>query len=183
MPIRLSVTSSRISYKVYQLILNIQIFVNGVLQMALNHSLKLLDFELDGKKFDVCESDTVVSYLPNQKKLNISLYYYSGKIKSGLFFSSKEKIQISLGLEHHEYTIDLLIQGDEQTTQVKNMGGGALLGAVVAGPLGAAAGAYFGSRLKECPCKIKINEPKLIIKCLAPIGFVKEMQKLDFLKN
>jgi hypothetical protein len=151
--------------------------------MALYHSLKLLDFELDGKKFEICGSDTVVAYVPYKKKLNICLYYYSGEIKSGLLFSSKEKKKITLGLDHHEYTIDLLLQGDEQTTQIKNMGGGALLGAVVAGPLGAAAGAYFGSKLKECPCIIKINEPKLTIKCLAPIGFVKEMHKLDFLKN
>ncbi|MBW0279048.1 hypothetical protein [Shewanella xiamenensis] len=151
--------------------------------MALFYRFKILDFQLDGKKYEFCESDTVVAYVPHKKKLNISIAYLTGILKPGFFFSSKEKLVIGLSLDHHQYTIELLVKGDEQTTQIKNMGGGALVGAVVAGPFGAAAGAYFASKIKECPCIIKITEPNLIIKCLAPTGFIKENHKIEFLKD
>ncbi|MCT8858823.1 hypothetical protein, partial [Shewanella xiamenensis] len=42
---------------------------------------------------------------------------------------------------------------------------------------------YFASKIKECQCIIKITEPNLIIKCLAPTGFIKENHKIEFLKD
>jgi hypothetical protein len=151
--------------------------------MSLWHAFKPLKLELSGKEIEILNDFNVINYYPQKKLLMIDVSYYTGEKSKFLFFSFKEHKRINTKLDFELFSIKILAQGDEQTKQLKNAGGGALLGAVVAGPVGAAIGAYVGSRAKECPAIISIPSLELKINALAPIGYLKEQAQEDFFDN
>jgi hypothetical protein len=148
--------------------------------MALWHTFKPLKIELNGEEVEILNDSNVISYYPQKKLLMIDICYYTGEKSKFLFFSFREhkRINTKIGLEL--FSIEALAQGDEQTKQLKNAGGGALIGAVVAGPVGAVIGAYAGSKAKECPAIISVPSLNLRINALAPIGYLKEQAQEAF---
>lgn len=151
--------------------------------MALPYIFKPISLEIHGQPVEIIKDSDEIIYHKDSKKLTFKIRYYTGNKTSFLGFPTKEKSNFKLTLDYSEYEIKTLVQGDEQTKQIKNLGGGALLGAVIAGPIGAAAGAFLGSMLRECPSIITINQHHIKLNALAPIGYIKEQSKNEFFKN
>jgi hypothetical protein len=148
--------------------------------MAKKYSFKSIGLEISGKEVEIVNDSTFITYNSEGKHLNFQIKYFTGKKTSFLGFQVKEKGKFDLYLRHGDFEIEALANGDEQTKQIKNLGAGALVGAVVAGPIGAAAGAYLGSKLKACPALITISKHKIKLKSLAPIDYLEEQAKLEF---
>lgn len=148
--------------------------------MSLCYKFKIISMGIGGKTVDVVNDSALLIYYPNSKILEFEVKYYTGKKSSFCYIPIRDTIKIKEKLKKHEYEIVVYEHGDEQTKQIKNLGGGALVGAVIAGPLGAAVGAYIGSKIKECPCLIKILNLDTCLKTLAPIGFLEEQSKNKF---
>lgn len=151
--------------------------------MAMWHSFKPLNLQVDGQYVEVVEDSALIAYYPNGGHLNFEIKFYTGNYKEGLFFSSREKKKLDVVLPEGEYKITVLEHGDEQLQQAKNLGCGALIGAAIAGPFGAAAGAYLGSKRKECPSIIEIPELNVRLEALAPIGYLKDLAKNKFFSD
>lgn len=148
--------------------------------MALWHRFKPLKLFIDDVQTDFINDSALIAYYPSNNGMLFEIKYFDGTKSSFLGFTIKKKSKINLTLACNQFEVILHLQGDEQTKQIKNLGGGAILGAIVAGPIGAAAGAYIGSKLKECPCIIRIPEYNISIQAMAPIGYIKEHQKNKF---
>jgi len=148
--------------------------------MAMWHSFKPTNLEVEGKQVEIIKDSNLIAYYPNGKHLMFEIKYFTGGKDSFLGIPTREKGKFKTTLQFGEYEITTLEQGDEQTQQVKNLGGGALLGAAIAGPIGAAVGAYIGSQLKECPSVIVIPGINVKLEALAPIGYLKEQAKNEF---
>ncbi|TMP29685.1 hypothetical protein CWB99_08780 [Pseudoalteromonas rubra] len=148
--------------------------------VAMWYRFKPLSLEVEGRQVEIIKDSDLIAYYPKGRHLLFKIKYFTGNKKSFLGIPVKEKIKLETTLQSNEYKVSTLIQGDEQTKQVKNLGGGALLGAVIAGPVGAAAGAYIGSKLKECPSILVIPSINVKVEALAPIGFLKEQAKNEF---
>ena len=118
--------------------------------MALWHGFKLLNLEIDNEEMEIIHESNSVNYYPQKNMLMLDISYYTGQKSKFLCFSFKERKRINLKFNSDKFEIKVLEQGDEQTKQLKNAGGGALVGAVIAGPVG------------------------------APIGYLKEQAKSDF---
>ncbi|HHF2879438.1 TPA: hypothetical protein ACPJZV_000693 [Vibrio diabolicus] len=151
--------------------------------MAMWHRFKPLNLQVDRQYVEVVEDSALISYYPTGGHLNFEIKYYTGNIKSVFGFSTREKKKLALVLPEGEYKITILEHGDEQVQQVKNLGCGALIGAAIAGPFGAAAGAYLGSKRKECPSIIEIPELNVRLEALAPIGYLKDLAKNQFFSD
>lgn len=148
--------------------------------MAMWHRFKPTSLEVEGKQVEIIKDSDLIAYYPNGKHLMFEIKYFTGDKKSFLGIPVREKGKFKTTFQLGEYDITTLEQGDEQTLQVKNLGGGALLGAVVAGPIGAVTGAYIGSKLKECPSIIIIPSINVKLEALASIGYLKEQAKNEF---
>lgn len=144
---------------------------------------KPISLEVNGEVVEFIKNSDMIVYYGSNNQLTFKIKYYTGNKSSFLGIPVKEKSYIKLTLSKNDFEIKTLVEGDEQTKQFKNLGGGALLGAVIAGPIGAAAGAYLGSMLRECPSIITINEHHIKLNALAPIGYLKEQSKNEFFKN
>jgi hypothetical protein len=148
--------------------------------MAMWHRFKPISLEVNNSTMEILNDTAQILYYPNAKELLFEVKYFTESKKYFLGLSIRVKAKFKFTLQHGDFKITVLEQGDEQVKQVKNFGAGALLGAVVAGPLGAAAGAYMGSKRKECPAIISIPKHKIKLDALAPIGYLKEQTKSQF---
>lgn len=148
--------------------------------MAMWHSFKPERLLINDQSFEVVKDSGMVAYFPDGRMLMFEVNYFTGSQKTVLGFPVREKGSFKVKLKFGEYEIKINEQGDEQTKQIKNLGYGALIGAAAAGPLGAAVGAYIGSKSKECPAIIIIPRLKIKLEALAPIGYLKEKSKNDF---
>ena len=148
--------------------------------MALWHRFKPLKLFLDGIEKEILGGSDTVAYYSSREELDFKLTYFLEPPKGFFGALTAKKSKVNESLSPKQFDIDIQIHGDEQTKQIKNLGGGALVGAVVAGPVGAAAGAWLSSKRKECPCVISIPSLKLELHALAPIGYIKEYEKQQF---
>lgn len=148
--------------------------------MAMWYRFKPLNLEVKGKPVEFINGSDDILYYPDRKHLKFKIKYFTGDNKSILGIPIREKDEFNITLQLGDYEVTNLEQGDEQTRQVKNLGGGALLGAAVAGPIGAAVGACIASTLKSCPSIITIPSMGVKLESLVPIGYLKEHAKNKF---
>ncbi|BBM64084.1 hypothetical protein VA249_07300 [Vibrio alfacsensis] len=148
--------------------------------MALWHSFKLASLSIDNQLVETIDDSVLLAYYPKNKSLKFQCKYFSGRKIKRFGIPMKEKKKLDLEISYGDYQIDLLVEGDEQSKNIKNLGVGALAGAVVAGPAGAAVGAFVGSKRKDCPCKIALNKHSIKIEALATAGYLKEHSKNEF---
>lgn len=155
--------------------------------MAIWYRIKVERLKINGKEFQVTDDKykRALVFYPNSEKLKCQSYeltldYFTGEEIPkqswlGLKYI-KEKVEIKDYFDFDEVDIEILAP-PEKNRDVKNLGTGAIAGALVAGPIGAAAGAWLGTKVKNVNLKVTIPKLNMIILGVVATGFIEAWKK------
>lgn len=171
--------------EIYRLRARTNLRFSGANRMALWHNIVIERIKLNGQERKIDDEWRVSSLTLTPKnheryvfELDVSVFT-GKKIKKKGWISVDEVdevVKFSGGLAFSDVKIEIL--SNVETAQVvRNAGVSALAGAIIAGPLGAAAGGWLGSKVKNIQLKCEI--PKFEISFLGSVasGFVEDYKK------
>lgn len=155
--------------------------------MALWYTIYIDRLKVDDREFELSSDKHKRKLLfhpfmvaRKEKPYEIKLDYFSGnEIKVlGLFGEKlkKEILQIDETFDFDEVMIEI-VSPPEEKRDIKNLGTGAIAGALVAGPIGAAAGAWLGTKVKDVELKVKIPKKNILLLGRVATGFIAAWQK------
>lgn len=153
--------------------------------MAIWHTIRIDRIKVNGqeRKLDKDKADPCLTFTPSNYEDNVfelRVDTFTGrKVNKKAWFSTCEVDEVESFSCHLSFPdINIEILSDVEDSQVvRNAGAAALAGAVIAGPLGAAAGGWLGSKVKNVQLKCEI--PQLEISFLGSVasGFIEDYKK------
>lgn len=153
--------------------------------MALWHTIRIDRVKISGEEKQI-KSDTALhalTFTPDDQEnavFEIDVQIFTGrkiKKKGWIFTSEGDELDKYKGsLDFSDVSIEIL-SDVEGTEVVRNAGTSALAGAVIAGPLGAAAGGWLGSKAKNIQLKCEIPQLEMSFLGSVSSGFIEDYKK------
>lgn len=154
--------------------------------MALWYTIQIERLKVDGEHKELrppMDRENTLKFYPrniSDKPYALEIFYLTGEIIKNKFlfweYPSGKKSSISDKLKFEDVQIDV-ISPPEDERKIKNMGIGAVAGALVAGPIGAAAGGWAGTKLKNVDIKVTIPSMNVVFLGKVASGFLQALEK------
>lgn len=159
----------------------------GALAMALWYTIKIERLKVAGVEVKIPQDshERQLCFFPahiekNKSPYELKVIYFSGKkiLKRGVFGKKEalEELRVDRSYSFNDVEVEI-ISPPEKGRNAKNLGVGAVVGAVAAGPLGAAAGAWVGAKIKNVEVKVNIRNGEFTLLGKVSSGFVAALEK------
>ncbi|GAB2706158.1 hypothetical protein [Aliiglaciecola aliphaticivorans] len=148
--------------------------------MAMSYTIKILKLKVNDQIQEIGNVNDLIFYPRKMDNLPyyVELQYVTSKKVKKFFglMEGNEITRVSSRLKFEEVQVEV-VSPPEKGRNNKNMGVGAVAGAVVAGPIGAAAGAWVGTKIKNVEVKVTIPSENIVFIGKVSSGFVPALEK------
>jgi hypothetical protein len=131
------------------------------------YKIKVLEVLVSGEKTRFCSvsSKPFFNYDLEKGEISSDVVYYTGNFTSyffGLFQWPDKELLLKLPTKTSDWELKYKLPNDQENRKIRNMGVSGAIGFAVAGPVGAAAGAYLANK-DDVPITLK-NKNGILIK-------------------
>lgn len=147
------------------------------------HKIEILEIILSGKKMEFGSDSlkSVIKYDLEKGEMSSDVFYYTGRYTSYFFglFKLRDKQQLLESPSNiSEWEFKYKLPDDQASRKIRSMGISGAIGFAVAGPIGAAAGAYIANG-NDVPITLK-NENGIVIKGKASDKLIEDRINKNF---
>lgn len=148
----------------------------------MSYSVSVKELNVNGKEVEVVDLIDKLSINLKSNMVKTNIVYFTGNVEKAFFglFNIRTKKELTpIESSFNEWEINYKLDDDHATTKIKNMGVAGAVGFAVAGPAGAAAGAWVANG-KDVPVILKNKNRGILIKGKAKSSLIKILQERDF---